>query len=598
MTAIELLESSNQLRCDESFNKLKKDIAENHPLMQEYKFELNSQLFDLSEGQVRPSWSNFNPVTGETTNGSPDYEKDLGKNGIDYLKSRAQKTNNLYLKLRYNQIIYRSPNENNNQYAIEAVNASKKIIEGHISNNEITKETEILLKNLIGLSESIKTIHKEITEFCIEVVLGENFNSRTSLRLVLFFCTRKKLFKQSDIKKLFDLSKKSYENVKENEKNEYNHISACEILLNIAERIQSDTKHWYFEIGKIYESLLNNSLDKDDLRRISLCDEAIRNYEAGGWNSESKRLFRIREKIRDTFKLPSIAIDLEISKEEILAEVNRINLWVDNIVELSTEDFYRALSTFKGLFPTKDELLRELNVEPTFLQDFFGKIIFDSNSNIVTTSNGGKDDKLQKETLKIHQSYSFKLNFTIVKVLDQIVFRGVVNGKFDSKNLLTFINQKTWIGKYPISGSYNQNSATWGSVLAPAIHNYFLQINANLVIDSFVPNYELSLDSLTTKFEGVFRDMAKIMGCVVSKTTTDGTREMFLHELLREKEIVDKFDADDILFFIHLYLNNGLNLRNKICHSLYTNDTYSYMNTTLVLMSILRLCKYDITIKN
>ena len=118
------------------------------------------------------------------------------------------------------------------------------------------------------------------------------------------------------------------------------------------------------------------------------------------------------------------------------------------------------------------------------------------------------------------------------------------------------------------------------------------------------PNFVLSLDSLTLKIEGIFRDLCQLSGIAVSHQTKDNLGRNIVHEkdinaLLYEDAIKKLFDEDDLLFFKFLLIEkSGYNLRNKIAHSLMSFQEYDCDYMHLVILALLRLGKYGPTQNN
>jgi hypothetical protein len=76
------------------------------------------------------------------------------------------------------------------------------------------------------------------------------------------------------------------------------------------------------------------------------------------------------------------------------------------------------------------------------------------------------------------------------------------------------------------------------------------------------------------------------------------TREKDIHALLYEDQIKKLFDADDLLFFRFLLVEQaGYNLRHRIAHSLMLFQEYNVNYMHLLMLALLKLGKYDFTTK-
>ena len=109
----------------------------------------------------------------------------------------------------------------------------------------------------------------------------------------------------------------------------------------------------------------------------------------------------------------------------------------------------------------------------------------------------------------------------------------------------------------------------------------------------------MSLDSLTLKIEGLFRDLCRNYSVATSRHKQDNSQrnialEKDIGALLREDAITELFDEDDLLFFKFLLVEKvGYNLRHKIAHSLLPFQGYSWSYMNLMILALLRLGKYD-----
>ena len=230
--------------------------------------------------------------------------------------------------------------------------------------------------------------------------------------------------------------------------------------------------------------------------------------------------------------------------------------------------------------------------------DFAMTVKFDINKNISKE----KGTKEAKEKSKIYESYDMYMNFCVLPFLHRIFIEGIKQSKITHNNLVRFILKNTWLGQelstYDSSGDLIKYR--WISLIAPSIHEYFLQTESALKSNNPYTTYVMPIDSLTLKFEGVLRDFAKLIKIsttVVGKGNT--LREKYIEELLAEKEIQKYFDENDLLLFNYLFVaKDGMNLRNNIAHCFYKNQNYSFQLMHLLICAFLRIGKYKIRIPN
>ena len=167
--------------------------------------------------------------------------------------------------------------------------------------------------------------------------------------------------------------------------------------------------------------------------------------------------------------------------------------------------------------------------------------------------------------------------------------------------MIGFLKKHSWFGKTisKTMGNGKQIKYNWLNLLAPALNEYFYQINNHFVNPSYLPNFVLSIDSLTLKIEGLIRDICQFCGVTTFYLTRDAknreiAREKDIHALLYEEEIKKLFDEDDLILFKFLLVEQaGYNLRHRVAHSLMLFQEYSIDNMHLLILALLRLGKYD-----
>ena len=169
---------------------------------------------------------------------------------------------------------------------------------------------------------------------------------------------------------------------------------------------------------------------------------------------------------------------------------------------------------------------------------------------------------------------------------------------------MQFIAEHCWYGKeLSLQLPNNQTGRfNWIALIAPSLNEYFRQIDYFFADPTTnAPNFVLSLDSLTLKIEGLFRELCFLAGVGTSQQKQDRlnrniVRERAITVLLRDDAIRKIIDQDDLLFFKFLLIEQlGFNLRNNIAHSLMPHQEYRLDYMHLVILALLRLAKYDFT---
>jgi hypothetical protein len=133
---------------------------------------------------------------------------------------------------------------------------------------------------------------------------------------------------------------------------------------------------------------------------------------------------------------------------------------------------------------------------------------FDINKNISKE----KYSKEEKEKRKIYEKYSYYINMSVLPFLHRVFIEGIMSGKITYEKLVRFILESTWLGQELIDYDSTQDVTKyrWISLIAPSLHEYFVQTESAIKSNNPFTNYVMPIDSLTLKFEGVLRDFAKL----------------------------------------------------------------------------------------
>lgn len=97
---------------------------------------------------------------------------------------------------------------------------------------------------------------------------------------------------------------------------------------------------------------------------------------------------------------------------------------------------------------------------------------------------------------------------------------------------------------------------------------------------------------LTTQFEGMFRDVLYKNGIPIDRTRREGDTELIpLEGLLKDEQIKEVFNDDDLMLFSQAFTKDGYNIRNHVAHGIYLPQEYTDRIAMLVFLCILRLTK-------
>lgn len=199
------------------------------------------------------------------------------------------------------------------------------------------------------------------------------------------------------------------------------------------------------------------------------------------------------------------------------------------------------------------------------------------------------------------QQFGWEIQLNKIYLINELFYLAIKENQLSSDILLSFLRKHSWFGKkitknLPGGKKIDHN---WLNLLAPAINEYFIQMHEYFLNPLYHPNFVLCIDSLTVKMEGLFRDICQLHGVTTFYMTQDTkhrniVREKDIHALLYEDVIKKLFDEDDLLFFRALLVEKAsYNLRHKIAHSLMLYQEYDISLMHLLILSLLRLGRYD-----
>lgn len=595
---LELNIKSNRREADITSHLFKSfENESNEEIKREIKWECLAFDFYLKNGKITP-FSYNTTEEGEIVNAYPSL-KDFENGGLKYIEERSKNVTNEFLLIRYNQILWnsRSPYKHQSQ-AVLTIDTYYQILE---KLNCLKEEKRVgrdcldLLNNGFGLSIQIKYKTDDYKKIIHSWLFEKNKFPVELKPYLIKYMIGLTVFKKEDFNGCLDLIKKLGYYHKEKTTDFFAIKDIYETGLHLAKRIGSDAKIWNKRIADSIVRMADFRMD-DESRMIplSFLKEAIIYYKAAGLHNKVKKIehryFELKKELRlGKFEVP---VD-ENTANELQTYFNNK---VERLLKCSQEDIFGYLLTGSDIFPKKKWLVNMSKENSSSFLDGVTTMKFDINNNVSKE----KENKATKLNAKLYESYHHCLNLTILPFLQRIFIEGIKNGKITYRGFIEFIFKNTWLGQtltdYDTGGEIIEYK--WISVIAPSVHEYFVQTESALKSSNYGPVYILPIDSLTLKFEGVLRDFRLVN---VSTTVTgkrDVLREKYIEELLDDKKIQEYFDEDDLLLFKFLFVSkDGMNLRNNIAHSFFRFNNYNFQIMHLLICAFLRIGKYKIGYK-
>ncbi len=523
---------------------------------------------------------------------------------FDYLKQRAVEAQSPYLKARFNLLLWKAVKGiKNKRYGEFAIDEYLKIL-SHLAAS-VSIDDENNNHALTRKCESLAAIVAELKYRTVETVLlfrnlllniqDLKFYMKHSLLEIMLKYPA--LFKKKDYEGVLEVFSTNTEVSKSQKTDDF--MLAKYYLpsaIKIAVKLGMSNKEWDSRIGECYARMGDAETDPE---RNWLKQQdyalAIHHFRLAGNTLRRQEIEEKYAALKEDVSLPTTVIEYGAEHVAHLKEIEEeIKEKTAKLLTLPSDTIYEIIGK-GGFFPTNQFITNSAKkiTQPGWMQGIT-TVKFDINKNIESIS--ADNDELEGWMYQ----YKYYIRHTISPYLYYTFIAGIRSGVLTSKNFIAFLAKHTWLGatltKKDLGGdvvSYN-----WISLVAPSIHEYFVQMQASLSSEQYKPNFILATDSLVTKFEGLFREFCTRIKTPTSTSHKGSMQEMYINQLLNHPSIVQSFSEEDRTLFEFLFTReNGLNLRNNIAHCYFDYTDYSYSYFHLLLAALLRLAKYQFNIE-
>ena len=571
------------------FANIKKDLrvllntVMSEDILKKVKCEMNCLDFQIENGEPQG-------IFGMTdVNGDLKYFPSLDNFDADdyqYLRERINYSKNNFIILIYSCILWVEKREI--KYGECFIDTSLEIINEHdFEDIHETYEIVSIIKNCFINARRTKYKCKTVKEMIITWIENDDFRniefSFIPFNLIDFVLTQKSNFK-TFFKKLDQICWDIYEIIKDS-----NNIYVCLNFLELGEKCSNKLKTnkfpWRLEIAKCYE--LKCKSKNNPLIQSHFCMLAINSYKKAKKYLKADELLNFHKtEISPNMILNKISIPLE-ELEEIYPILND---FAKNISKRDLTEFFSFLIASK-------EILPDYQICKDISENMSNDSLLFHDSNKVIIKEGLPIDAYENDEEKrdygIMFHYSNQMTYIYIPFIIEIFNNAFNSGKLTLESCLTFIKDKTWFGVKEVPDWNIENH--FFELIVPGINYYFLERNLYLLYPNHYPHFVLTIDSLTLKLEGIIKLLCKIFG-IETKETTDknSVQDKSLNKLLDDEKLAEKLGQNNILFLKYLLIDKcGLNIRNEAAHSLLALNEYNYVNATLLIVALLRLCQYN-----
>jgi hypothetical protein len=562
------------------------------PLDEVFSHEWNQKLaaeqlclrFALNGGKLKSSFVSITKDGKEV--GYPSIN-DFSDEAVVYIKKRTAEAKNPVLLCRYNHLLYEI--QKHRDFAIKAINAYKQLIYLKLE-NDFQDRLLPSVQAILRLTENTKYQINETKEELIKLTLNENISIHNKYNVINEFINST-IFKLHELKFFPELGLTWLSLL--NDEDYYLKKGILESALKVSTPNGLSTNLLYEKLAENEEFILQQHLDDSDFIKPQILGRIMEYYK------NAKNIVKYEEFEKEYTRVKSLT-ELSLIQIPIEDEINRqlneeINKNLKTILTWEPDQIFAYFSIHSELFPDIDSIIARStkNYNESFLR-FATSCVFDINGNVKKLTD---EEGLELEK---YRNYQLALGISVLPVLIRVMQTCVFNFKISYLQLYSYLFHNSWYGqklpKMKLRSKGEDDSYNWLDLMAPALHHFFMQVEASFLLGSENPfsNYVLAIDSLTLKFEGALRDFVRLVGGSSSKFNKDDIKEMLLENLLNSDTVKKEFNDNDIALFKMVFTSKGDNIRNNVAHCFYQAGDYRLEMICKIFLCILRLGKYKL----
>ena len=535
-------------------------------------YELFFADFSIEEGKHIPKFQ-----SGANT--YPSLE--LFDDNFEYIIIRSKKAQNPKYKAKYNHLLWLSPQKH--------IDFAKQAIESYLlllKNSSFSVDDNLkcfsfgkYYKNLFVLSQKVNYKKDEITTYFVSLLESEKLNDFTKYSLMEFIVENWKNLDSQIKQTFFDYTKNRIDQLADRELESY-----LNLLVLLSQKLKTSPNEYHERLGDYHISQLQKENNKSFIAHHYYTN-ALEAYKKANNKNKIEQTAVLLEQAKKTIDLKKVSFELKDEKIN-----DGFNQWWDFIkkkvnflIENTNDKEIFEYLILEQLFPKADILNQE--IRPITL-DFVSTMTFDINKNISKNKSG------------IINPYSLHINSFTINHIGLVLSKGFESGKISFESLINYLKNDSWYGQeFTYVDTNNETQGfNWIELIAPALQSFFIQTEIDLKTNSHnSQGYILAIDSLVLKFEGLLRELSRIIGAQTIEIKDNGTEERIsFDKLLENEKLKALIPEDDIAFFKFLFTSNGMNLRNNVAHCFFTTKNYTSAVMLLLIVALLRLGNYKL----
>ncbi|MDE5538433.1 DUF4209 domain-containing protein [Elizabethkingia meningoseptica] len=597
------LTSKSTLEVRDYLNTIKFDLIEKNRLSEAemLQWETDTFLFNINKNKLSGCFLGTDEKGLQTEYPSL---KTYSEKIFNYLKERLSACKSPFLKSRYGHFLWLSPAKNIS-FAITAVDSYLECII-LIEQLDLTYPEKYFglqlidtLQNLFALSTSINYKVEEVKSEVKRMIKNYPLDSTSSfvMRLDLTkLMLENKKFSNEDFRGICGVIEKVVVIKSKNDREQA--ITLLQQIIKIRKKLGLKYDDYERKIGNLWY-LKSKEDGQINIVACKFLEKAIYQYKKVKDKSRVVFLEKQYNKLKKDIQLFQFGEEIDVSEYH-----RNFEIISSRISSQSTESIISILMLDDSLLPSYSKIEQQVENEKGkyLFKELFSNSVIDANGNTVQHY----DDESEKKYFDILQNYNYHIQLITLPLFHHIFYACVKKQKLSAKSILQYLYDHSWLGvELELSTTGQREKAyNWLSLLAPALNEFFINIEFYLTNSQSFPNFILCVDSLSTKIEGMVRDICEFKGIIPFEFKVDhqGRTISFqkdIHKLLNEKEIINLISKDDLLLLKYVLIEKaGYNLRHKVAHSLMTFDEYNIGQMFLLVVCVLKLGKYNFVEKN
>lgn len=595
-----------------SFNKSVKDYShEKNSNNTNHKTKKSGYRLELS-----PRWSEkIRPPTGEESIISqwPDSTNYTDKEYI-YFHQRFKITKSDFAKIEYGLFLLLDQKSKYKDDKIvisvlkslykSCIKYEQKIFEDVLDPNHFSLKLENALKQGFALSYSRKdgnstifNIFRKFSKYIYSSIIDWNLESKSTLRFIAgmarLIIYHKKEFNNHQLQKILD--KIWFASQKLVKIYIHSSIDLANVGIDFANKIGLNEKFdWNRLIAKNYESLADDAKKNNTNVYSSFIEDALK------WYKKAKDKEKIKELETEFFdaknKMGFSTVKTAMPKEYI----NKFRKRADKFIKVATEKDVLITLFSTPMIAKLSEIKKQTDnlykIAP--LSALITKSVTDKMGNTVAVYPYDNKEELYKYNFL--DTYRLDFQYALIEI-EYLFIEAFKNKKLSAQSVLNFVN-KSWLGQ-EFTRFYNgkEHSINLSNTLIETVTKIFEEIEKGIKDNTYAMILMASVDSLTVKFEYIFRFVAERLN-ISTYFSQPGQhnikQEKSLNTLFEEKNLEEKFESaglkEDLFFFKFILTEKaGWNLRNRVAHGLMDIDEYTYRVSIILIILVLKIASYN-----